>query len=65
MYEAKRQGKGLYVPYDSFQAETVELVPAADADARMAAATGKVRSGTGKVRSGNCQFPLPSGSKSL
>jgi diguanylate cyclase (GGDEF)-like protein len=65
MYEAKRQGKGLYVPYNSLQAETVELAPAADADALMAAATGKVRSGTGKVRSGNCQFPLPSGSKSL
>ena len=65
MYEAKRQGKGLYVPYNSLQAEAVELAPAADADARMAEATGRVRSGTGKARSGNRQFPLPSGSKSL
>src|SRR5665647_1697388 len=58
MYEAKRRGKGVYVPYDSLQSEAVDLAPAADADARMAEATGK-------VRSGNRQFPLPLGSKSL
>ena len=45
MYEAKRRGKGLYMPYNSSRAEVVELAPAADADARMAETSGKVRPG--------------------
>jgi diguanylate cyclase (GGDEF)-like protein len=58
MYEAKRQGKGLYVPYNAMQAELVELAPAADADARMAEASNK-------PGPGNRRFPLPSRPKSL
>ena len=36
MYEAKRRGKGLFVPYGTLEAELVELAPEPDADARMA-----------------------------
>jgi diguanylate cyclase (GGDEF)-like protein len=39
MYEAKRRGKGIFVPHSTLTAEMVELAPAADADARMAEGT--------------------------
>jgi diguanylate cyclase (GGDEF)-like protein len=58
MYEAKRRGKGLYMPYNSSRAEVVELAPAADADAGMAETSGKVRPGSSR-------FPLPTRAKSL
>jgi GGDEF domain-containing protein len=59
MYEAKRRGKGLFVAYTGLTEEPVELVPTADADARM----GSRFSGRMAVRTG--RFPLPSRSKSL
>jgi diguanylate cyclase (GGDEF)-like protein len=58
LYEAKRRGKGVYMPYNSMPAELIRLAPDADADARLARESGK-------VRPGNRQFPLPSRSKSL
>lgn len=64
MYEAKRRGKGRFVPYGSIphhsvETDGVELAPAADADARIAEIFVK----TGGSR--NRHFPLPSRPKSL
>jgi hypothetical protein len=59
MYEVKRRGKGRFVPYSILGAEGIELVPAADADARIAE-TAFQRDG-----SRNRHFPLPSRAKSL
>jgi diguanylate cyclase len=58
MYEAKRRGKGRFVPYGTLS-EGVELVPAADADARIAETA--FQTGGGRNR----HFPLPSRAKSL
>jgi diguanylate cyclase len=59
MYEAKRRGKGRFVPYGTLGTEGVELVPAADADARIAETA--LKTGGGRNR----HFPLPSRAKSL
>lgn len=59
MYEAKRRGKGIFVPHSTLTAEMVELAPAADADARMA------KTASGKAKTGNRHFPLPFRSKSV
>jgi diguanylate cyclase (GGDEF)-like protein len=59
MYEAKKRGKGRFVPYGTLGTDAVELVPAADADARIAET---VCPGDGGR---NRHFPLPSRAKSL
>ncbi len=58
MYEAKRRGKGLFVPHSSLEADLVELAPAADADARTAEASEQ-------AGNGNRSFPLPLPAKSV
>ena len=59
MYEAKRRGKGQFVPYGTLGTDGAELAPAADADARIAATVLPRNGGR------NRHFPLPSRAKSL
>jgi diguanylate cyclase len=58
MYAAKRRGKGVFVVHTSPAGELVELVPTADADARMGRRASEKLEPSG-------QFPLPFRSKSL
>jgi diguanylate cyclase (GGDEF)-like protein len=58
MYQAKRQGKGLFVAHSGAMGERTELAPAADADARMVARSADWAQGTQR-------FPLPFRTKSV
>jgi diguanylate cyclase (GGDEF)-like protein len=59
MYEAKKRGKGRFIPFGTLGTEGAELAPAPDADARIAET---VFPGDGGR---NRHFPLPSRAKSL
>jgi diguanylate cyclase (GGDEF)-like protein len=59
MYRAKWRGKGIFVTHGAPMPEIVELVPAADANARMGGRFPE------KPTVGTGQFPLPSRAKSL
>jgi diguanylate cyclase (GGDEF)-like protein len=50
LYAAKRRGKGIFVEYDTFGPDQIEVVPAADADARLAVALQDLAAETGQAR---------------